>query len=68
VVLELTILPQEIGYEVKREFSATLGILSGTLEVAPVALAWIAFFPPRFYRNWIAGGARAAERDQAHSG
>jgi hypothetical protein len=61
LVLELTILPQEIGYEVKREFSATLGILSGTLEVTPVALAWIAFFPPRFYRNWIAGGARAAE-------
>jgi hypothetical protein len=68
VVLELTILPQEIGYEVKREFSAALGILSGFLEVAPVVLVWLAFFPPAFYRNWIAGCARAAERGQAHSG
>jgi hypothetical protein len=69
LVLELTILPQEIGYEVKQEFSAALGILSGSLEVAPVALVWLAFFPPTCYRNWIGGGARAAdsvEQSQAH--
>ena len=61
VLLELVIFPQEIGYEATQEFSATLGILSGSLEVVPVALIWIAFFPPAFYRNWVERGATAPE-------
>jgi len=61
VTLELVILPQEIGYEATREFSAVLGVLSGSLEVAPVALLWLTFFPPAFYRSWIARSALAPE-------
>ena len=61
VTLELVILPQEIGYEATREFSAVLGMLSGSLEVAPVALLWLTFFPPAFYRSWIARSAVASE-------
>lgn len=68
VLLELALFPQEIGYEAKQEFSAALGILSGLLEVAPVALIWLAFFPPAFYRRWIAGGATAAEESPKHCG
>ncbi len=61
VILELVILPQEVGYEATREFSAVLGMLSGSLEVAPVALLWLTFFPPAFYRSWIARSAVASE-------
>ena len=68
MILELVIFPQEIGYEISREFSASLGTLSGSLEVAPVALLWLTFFPPAFYRSWIAGGAVAAEEGPAHGG
>jgi hypothetical protein len=71
VMLELVIFPQEIGYEATREFSAVLGVLSGSLEVIPVALLWITFFPPACYRSWVAGSGAAvvaAEEDPAYGG
>jgi hypothetical protein len=68
VTLELVILPQEIGYEVTREFSTSLGVLSASLEVVPAALIWLTFFPPACYRSWIAGGAVAAEEGPARGG
>ncbi len=27
--------------------------LLGSSEIASVAVLWLAFFPPRFYTNWI---------------
>jgi len=68
VLLELAIFPQEIEYEITREFSTTLGLLSGSLEVVPVVLIWITFFPPAFYRSWIAGSAVPIEEGPAHGG
>jgi hypothetical protein len=68
VVLELVLFSQEIGHEITREFSTTLGVLSGSLEVVPGALIWLTFFPPAFYRSWIAGGTVVAEEGPAHGG
>jgi hypothetical protein len=55
-------------HEVTREFSTSLGVLWASLEVVPVALIWLTFFPPACYRSWIAGGAVAAEEGPAHGG
>jgi len=68
VMLELVLFPQEIGHEISQEFCTSLGVLSGSLEVVPVALIWLTFFPPTFYRRWVANGAVATEEGPAQSG
>ena len=68
VILELVLILHEFRYETVQAFSTALGVLTGWLEVIPVALLWLTFFPPAFYRSWITGGAVAAEEDPAHGG
>jgi hypothetical protein len=53
LLLELLIVFQEIDYELTGQWSAGPDLLAGALEVIPAVLAWLAFFPPAFYRNWI---------------
>jgi hypothetical protein len=43
----------------------------GWLEIVPVVMVWLVFFPSAFYRNWInnrAAVADAAEEDSPHGG
>ena len=43
----------------------SLDRVNGTIEIATVALVCLIYFPPRFYRRWIAGAAPAAEPEEA---
>lgn len=40
-----------------RAISTMSDVLLGSSEIASVAVLWLAFFPPRFYVNWITGRA-----------
>jgi hypothetical protein len=53
VLVCLAVLPQYSEYESARAFSAMWDILVGGGETLSVALMWLAFFPPNFYRAWI---------------
>jgi len=35
------------------EWSGALGIVNGLLEIVPIALMWLVFFPPAGYRRWL---------------
>ncbi len=63
--LELVIVAQDFIYINVGDWSGALGIANGLLEIVPISLLWLAFFPPAPYRRWIEGaapGATAATR------
>ncbi len=60
LLLELSLIAENAVYEVTLRWSDSLALLVGSLEVAPVALVWLAFFPPAVYRHWIEGTAATA--------
>ena len=53
-------IPMYIAYEANNGgFADWTDQLMGSLEMLTIAIVWLAFFPPRFYRSWI---ERAATR------
>jgi hypothetical protein len=53
LLLQFVVLFQYIEYAATQQWGATMNNLVGFLEVVPVAAAWLIFFPPAFYRDWI---------------
>ncbi len=45
-------------------WSAAMDSAIGAVELMGVALVWLIFFPPDFYRRWIAGTARSAQPEE----
>jgi hypothetical protein len=57
------LIPMYIGYETDSGgFTDATDQLMGSLEMLTIAIIWLAFFPPRFYRSWI---ERASARSAA---
>jgi hypothetical protein len=56
---------QNIEFEADGVWSIALDRANGVVEATGVALVWLIFFPPRFYRRWIAGAAPAARPEEA---
>jgi hypothetical protein len=52
-VLELVIVVQDFVYINVGDWSGALGIANGLLEIVPMIILWMAFFPPAPYRRWI---------------
>jgi hypothetical protein len=50
----LATLGQYAAYEQSSVFSVGWDLLLGALEILSVGLIWLVFFPPAFYRNWLA--------------
>jgi len=57
LLLELSYIAQNVEYELTQHWSGSLDLLTGSLDVVPVALVWLAFFPPARYRRWVEGTA-----------
>jgi hypothetical protein len=57
--LELVLTAQDHVYLNAGEWSGALGIANGLLEIVPIAIMWLVFFPPAAYRRWIEGAAPA---------
>ena len=53
----LSVILMYSDYAATQTFSAWTDRLLGGLEMGSVATLWLVFFPPAFYRRWIAGGA-----------
>jgi hypothetical protein len=56
---------QTVDFESNQIWSISIDRVVGILEATGVALVWLIFFPPRFYRQWIAGAVPAAQPEQA---
>ena len=54
-------IPMNIGFETHGVFTAWPDAAMGVFEVLTIAIVWLAFFPPAFYRNWINGRAPAED-------
>jgi hypothetical protein len=59
MALEFVLVAQDQFYREVGEWSNALGIANGLLEIVPIALMWLVFFPPAAYRRWIEGEAAA---------
>jgi branched-subunit amino acid transport protein len=55
VGLSLVLLQMYADYGVTNVFSSFLDRILGALEMLALALIWLVFFPPRFYRKLISG-------------
>jgi hypothetical protein len=55
--LDFVLVAQDHFYLNAGELSGALGIANGLLEIVPIALMWLVFFPPAAYRRWIDGAA-----------
>jgi hypothetical protein len=53
LLLQFVAIYQYIEYDATQEWGVGVSNLVGFLEVVPVAAAWLVFFPPAFYRDWI---------------
>jgi len=58
-VLEIVVVIQDLIYINAGDWSGALGVVNGVLEIAPMILLWLAFWPPAPYRRWIEGPAPA---------
>jgi hypothetical protein len=58
-VLEIVIVVQDFIYNIMGDWSGALGVVNGLLEIVPISILWLAFFPPAFYRRWIEAAAPA---------
>ena len=59
LILEIVLVVQDFIYLSAGDWSGALGIASGLLEIVPIALMWLVFFPPAAYRRWIEGATPA---------
>jgi hypothetical protein len=57
--LEFVLVAQDHFYLEAGEWSNALGIANGLLEIVPIAIMWLVFFPPTAYRCWIEAAAPA---------
>lgn len=52
-VLEFVVIGQDIVYQRTGAWSGSVGLAVCWLEIVPVGLIWLVFFPPAGYRRWI---------------
>jgi len=65
VVYNGVFLCQTVEFDSTGAWSSSMDRVNGLVEATGVALVWLIFFPPRFYRRWIAGAAPAPEPGEA---
>ena len=65
ILLDFAIIGQYVEYWATHSWSATLDGLVGFCEIAALAMIWLIYFSPRFYRRWIAGATPAARPEEA---
>ena len=51
--LETVVVIQDFIYIEAGDWSSALGVVNGLLEIVPIIILWLAFFPPAAYRRWI---------------
>jgi hypothetical protein len=63
LILDVVVIANDVTFELTRVWLASLDILLGSLEFGGIALIWLVFFPPRFYRRWISDAASTAQAE-----
>ena len=53
VLLQIVVVFQYLQYEITYEWGGIIATLVGVLEIVPVAMTWLVFYPPASYRAWV---------------
>ena len=61
LALQFVVVAQSIEYEITQRWSATTDALVSGVELTTIAMIWLVFFPPAFYRSWINGAVPVAK-------
>ena len=64
VLVSLAVIPSYSEYEQGGAFTATWDALISAGEIFSLALIWLIFFSPAFYRRWINGNAPVAKAEE----
>jgi hypothetical protein len=64
VIASLLVIPMYAHYERTGEFAAIWDRLVGVAEIASIAVIWLIFFAPAFYRRWVDANAPAATAEE----
>ena len=64
VLVSLATVPEYAEYEQAGAFTATWDALISAGEILSLALIWMIFFSPVFYRRWIQGAAAVAKAEE----
>ena len=62
----VSLIPLYVEYAVTQLWPVWGDYASGGLEAASTIVLWFVFFPPAFYRRWIAGAATQTETIVEH--
>jgi len=57
ILVNVAVFPQYAEYERESAFSAIWDALIAVGEISSLVVILLSFFPPAFYRKWIAGAA-----------
>ena len=55
VIYEFSHVAQQAEFEATHAYSASLDAVVSILEIIPIGLIWLVFFPPTVYKRWIDG-------------
>lgn len=58
MILEMNIVASDLVFASTGEWSALLGLGNALLEIAPIAIVWLVFFPPASYCRWVERAGR----------
>jgi hypothetical protein len=61
VILEATVTVSDLVYARTGQWSESLGLGIALLEVVPMLIVSLVFFPPVFYCRWVEGGGKSAD-------
>jgi hypothetical protein len=62
--LSIVVVFQYSAFDETNVFTPGWDLLYGLFSMTSVAMIWLAFFPPTFYRRWVEGGAHTTSPEQ----
>jgi len=61
LILEAVLTANDFAFALTGRWSELLTLWNALFEIAPVAVIWFVFFPPKFYCRWVEGSGKRVD-------